>query len=307
MVAVLRSGSPGESGALLAGLVTGDDAGLSAERRDAFRRAGLSHITAISGSNVALLVAILLGRRGFSRRRRHWAFLSVAVLLIWTYAVVVRLDPPVVRAAIVATAGAVALRLGRRPDGMTLTGLAAAGTVVLVPGWLVSLSFLLSFAAAIVLILSADEGEDRGFGQTIVSTLRAVVAVNLATIPILLSSDLGISVTGVLANLVLGPLAAAAIALGFVAACAGLVVPALGEAMAIPAGWFAHAVIAGADVFGDRRFAYSVWRQSDVTIWVAFCLVLGTVWLSGWEGRSVRIAVRDVPRPGRDRDSRDAG
>ncbi len=274
--------------------MTGNDAGMSQERRDAFRRAGLSHITAISGSNVALLVAILLGRRGFSRRQRHWVVLTGAVLVIWAYAIVVHLDPPVVRAALVATAGVVALRLGRRPDGMTLTALSATGMAVLVPHWLGSVSFLLSFAAAGVLILTTDTWDDQGLWRGIGSTVWAVVAVNLVTIPILLSSGLGVSTTGILANLVLGPIAAAAFTLGFGAASVGLIWPALGETLAIPAGWLAGAVIEGADVFGARWFSYEIWRQSGTTIWAAFFAALAVVWLSGAEGRNVRQALRHV-------------
>ena len=298
MVGTLQAGSPGESGALLAGLVTGNDAGLSPDRRDAFRRAGLSHITAISGSNVALLVAILLGRRGFSRRQRHWVVLTGAVLVIWAYAIVVRLDPPVVRAALVATAGVVALRLGRRPDGMTLSALSATGMAVLVPDWLGSVSFLLSFAAAGVLILTTDTWDDHGLWRGVGSTVWAVVAVNLVTISILLSSGLGVSTTGILANLVLGPIAAAAFTLGFGAASVGLIWPALGETAAIPAGWLAGAVIEGADVFGAQWLSYDLWRQSGTTIWAAFFTALAFVWLSGIEGRNARQALRRVRWPG---------
>ena len=302
MVGVLRAGSPGESGALLAGLVTGDDAGLSPERRLAFRRAGLSHITAISGSNVALLMAILLGRRRFSRRGRNWAVLVAATALVWAYAVVVRLDPPVVRAAIVATGGVIALRLGRRPDGMTLTGLAAAGTAVLVPGWLGSLSFLLSFAAAIVLILAMGDGDAQGTMESAWSAVKAVVAVNLVTIPILLSAGAEVSLTGIGANLVLGPIAAIAFTLGFGAACVGLVSPEAGEVLAVPAGWVANGVILGADRFGGEWASYRVWRLSEIVIWAGFFIAVGTVWIVGWEGRSVRAAVGDLirarsPRP----------
>ena len=90
---------PGDKGALLSGLVTGRDDALSDERKEAFRNTGTSHITAISGSNLALLVTIatLSGRFLGLRRRRSWQIGLIVAL--WGYALLTGFNLPVGRAA----------------------------------------------------------------------------------------------------------------------------------------------------------------------------------------------------------------
>ena len=53
--------APGDAGVLLSGFVTGDDRALTAARRDAFLRTSTVHLTAVSGANLALLVAVIAG------------------------------------------------------------------------------------------------------------------------------------------------------------------------------------------------------------------------------------------------------
>jgi competence protein ComEC len=99
-----------EEAALFRGLVIGDD---SAEPRwmvDAFRASGLSHLTAVSGQNVAYLLAgaaPLLARLG---ARRRW---TATVALIAWFALVTRLEPSVLRASAMAVLGTTAVAMGR--------------------------------------------------------------------------------------------------------------------------------------------------------------------------------------------------
>ena len=90
---VLRRSAPGDAGVLLSGLVTGDDDGFSPERKNAFIRTGTTHLTAVSGSNLALVAGILatVGSATIGRHRASWQF--VTILGIWAYAL--RLRNPV--------------------------------------------------------------------------------------------------------------------------------------------------------------------------------------------------------------------
>ncbi len=72
----------GDAGALLAGFVTGDDSGLSAAARDAFERTNTSHITAVSGSNVAVLLSLWIMVMPTRRMQRAlWAQLLIVALI----------------------------------------------------------------------------------------------------------------------------------------------------------------------------------------------------------------------------------
>ena len=70
----LRRLVPGDAGALLAGLVVGDDSALSRERETAFTNSGTTHLTAVSGSNLALIAGMLvaLGRASVGQHRLGW-------------------------------------------------------------------------------------------------------------------------------------------------------------------------------------------------------------------------------------------
>lgn len=97
--------------ALFRGLVIGDDSSEPGWMVAAFRSSGLSHLTAVSGQNVAYLLAgaaPLLHRLG---TRRRWV---ATVLLIGWFALVTRLEPSVLRASTMALLGVTAAATGRR-------------------------------------------------------------------------------------------------------------------------------------------------------------------------------------------------
>ncbi|MBA3414589.1 MAG: ComEC/Rec2 family competence protein [Chloroflexia bacterium] len=138
---LLKRLAPGDSGALMSGLVTGDDEALSPAAQDAFIETGTTHITAVSGSNfTTLLVAfVAAGRVTGWRRRVPWLLLVVA--FVWAYAAFVGLNPPATRAALVATGALLALLVGRRPEIVTLIVVSSAVMVAVSPPLVWSLSF----------------------------------------------------------------------------------------------------------------------------------------------------------------------
>ncbi len=129
----LETGIGGDSGALLAGFVTGDDSGLSDTTREVFERTTMSHITAVSGSNVAVLITLwfaVIRRRSF--QRAMWAQVLL-VAGIWSYVVLVGLNPGAVRAGLFACIMLPAARLGRRADPLTALMLASAAVLLVRP------------------------------------------------------------------------------------------------------------------------------------------------------------------------------
>ena len=76
---VLRRSAPGDAGVLLSGLVTGDDDGFSPARKNAFIRTGTTHLTAVSGSNLALVAGILatVGSATIGRHRAPWQMVTI--------------------------------------------------------------------------------------------------------------------------------------------------------------------------------------------------------------------------------------
>lgn len=220
-----ESALPGDTGALASGIVTGDDSALSDAGRDAFLRTGTSHITAVSGSNVAMLLALwnLIVRPG---RFRRMALVQGAIIAtIWLYAVLVGLEPPAVRAALVASLALLAMRSGRHPDPMTLLFLASAMLVVWNPRATEMVSFWLSFVASTALVARLPGEPQAGWAGGAKGLGSGVILAYLGTLPIVLAVFGTWSVSAIIANALLTPLMAVAFPLTFALALAFLVFP----------------------------------------------------------------------------------
>lgn len=287
MDAVLQGSTPGDAGALLAGLVTGDDASLSAERQAAFRVAGLSHVTAISGSNVALLTTVLAGRRATAgRRRKTWLMVAV-VLVIWSYAMIVQMDAPVVRASLTATLALIGVRLGRRVDYATLTVVSAVMMVMVEPSYVRGLAFQLSFVSATALIMMAQSGEALTLRDHALRAVTSVVVAQIAVLPLVLPLQQHVSLSAVPANLIVGPLAALSFGMGLLAAIVGMVWQPAGMAMAATSGMLCEVILRIVDVFGRPGAVVPLWSLSSVTVAMIGIVTAGGVWVLSGEGRQV--------------------
>ena len=121
--------------------------GLPDELVEDFRVSGTSHILAISGLHISVLLGISLSVSALVVGRRRQLYLVVPLLLIWGYALVSGAPPSAVRAAIMGTAYLGALAVGRPRSMLPALALAATVMVAVDPAALTSVSFQLSFAA----------------------------------------------------------------------------------------------------------------------------------------------------------------
>ena len=172
--------------------------------KESFRTAGMSHLLAISGLHVGIVMALTLAAASAIAGRNNPYAIATAAVVVWWYAVLSGLDPPVVRAAIMGSLFLVQGLLGRGVRGLTALLLAAALMVLIDPALLSSLSFQLSFTAmagvivALPLItaltagttgpLSASGSWSARWGRYALSLLIASVVISttttLATLPL---------------------------------------------------------------------------------------------------------------------------
>lgn len=250
---VLHDAVPGDAGVLLTGLVTGVDAGFTAEREAAFLQTGTTHLTAVSGSNLALVAGILatVGAATIGRHRLPWQALTIAG--VWAYAVVAGLQPPALRAAIVVTAALLAFLFGRRPDFVTLILLAAGLMALIDPRQIDSLGFRLSVAASLALAVVLPTLLEPDRLTPVASVLTATAAAQIATLPLLLPVFGTVSLLSIPANLLVVPLVALAMPLAAGAALAGLASQPLAEILAAPAGLVATAILGIVDRLGAEQ------------------------------------------------------
>ncbi|MBC8281261.1 MAG: DNA internalization-related competence protein ComEC/Rec2 [Chloroflexi bacterium] len=129
--------------ALLLGL-RGD---LPPEMVEDFRSTGTSHLLAISGLHVGVLVAMFLAASAWLFGRRGFYFLAVPLIMVWAYALVSGLPPSVVRAAVMGSVYLVAVGIGRPGSIIPALALSAGLMTVVSPEIIQRVSFQLSFAA----------------------------------------------------------------------------------------------------------------------------------------------------------------
>lgn len=227
--------APGDAGALMAGLVTGDDAALSSDRKRNFVATSTTHLTAVSGANLALLVGLGagLGRVTLLHRRIVWQLAIVG--LIWGYSLLTGMDPPILRAALVVTAALFAMRVGRRPDSITLMVLSAALIVAVEPQQMWRLAFQLSVVASLALAVVFGGSRPASGWALIRMGVLAVVTAQVVTLPIIFTFDSRASIAGIPTNLLVGPLVQLAFPLAMFASAIDLVGIPLSDFLFFPA------------------------------------------------------------------------
>ncbi len=201
---------PPVSAALLGGLLFGDRSELPRELDEAFRRAGVYHVLAVSGFNVALVAGsvyslLMLGGAG----RRPAAMVAIAAVL--AFAMVAGGQPSVLRAVVMGVGVLGALLIDR--EASVVNGLALAALLILAvrPGDLADPGFQLSFAATAGIVLAPLPR------QPVLAALGVSLAAQLAVLPISLVHFNQLTVMGPLANLAAVPLAGAATLVGLAA------------------------------------------------------------------------------------------
>jgi competence protein ComEC len=205
--------------ALLAGFLLGDVRGVPKAVSDEFRASGLTHLLAVSGENVAFVLALVgpILRRSSLRGR---LILGVSVLVVFGCAT--RFEPSVLRAEVMAAFAMSASFVGRpAPAGRLLCG-AVVTLLIVDPFLLHSLGFQLSVAAtAAIVALAPGLGERLPGPGWLRDPLAVSFAAQLGVTPVLLATQGSVPLISPLANLVAVPLAEPLTVVGFVLATAG--------------------------------------------------------------------------------------
>ena len=219
-VGIITARLPETSAALLAGLLLGERTALPRAVDEAFRRAGVYHILAVSGFNVALLAGAVFGGLGACGVPRRGAAVAAAATLVG-FALVVGGQPSVLRATVMGLLLLAALLLDR--ESQLPNALAAAGLALLLwrPGDLWEPGFQLSFAATAGIVhLAPWLGRaliGRGWPTWLATAVAVSAGAQAAVTPLMLAHFNQLSLIGVVANLLVVPLAAVATTLGMLA------------------------------------------------------------------------------------------
>lgn len=239
------SAFPAPGSGLLPGLAIGDTSALPARLDADMRTAALSHLTAVSGANCAIVVGVALAIAGGLGARRGIR-VGVALVSLAGFVVLVTPEPSVLRAAVMAAVALVALALGRPTRGIPLLCLAVIGLLAIDPWLARSYGFALSVLATAGLLVLAGPLA-RVLGRVIPAPLAGVLSVpfaaQLACQPVILLLDPTLPAYGVVANLLAAPAAPVATIVGLVACLVLPLAPPVGSALAalewLPSTWIA--------------------------------------------------------------------
>jgi competence protein ComEC len=275
---------------LVPALVVGDDGGLDPDLADDFRTTGLTHLLAVSGTNLTLVVGFLLvlGRWVGVRGPRLYA---LGVIGIVGFVLTARAEPSVVRAAAMGSVALVGMGRNGRSRGVRGLGVAVLGLLLVWPRLAVTAGFALSALATAGILLLAPVWRDalmRWTPRWVAEAVSVPLAAQVACTPVVAALSGQVSLVAVGANLLAAPAVAPATVLGLSGGLLGLVWGPLGVTVAAPAAWSAGWIIAVARWGAGIPTAAVDWGTGPV----ALGLLTGLCLLS------VPLAPRVLGRPG---------
>lgn len=243
--AAASSALPGEGGQLLPGLAIGDTGAVSSQLDAAMKATSLSHLTAVSGANCAVIIGLIMavgGAAGVPRGVRIGSSLAVLV----GFVVLVTPEPSVLRAAVMATLVLVALGGGRPVRGIPVLSLAVIALLLIDPWLSRNFGFALSVLATGGLLTLAGpltRWLARYLPLGVAAAVSIPLAAQLACQPVLLMLNSTLPTYGIVANILAEPAAPIATVVGLLACVTLPTLPWLGAVLAhvawVPAAWIA--------------------------------------------------------------------
>ncbi len=284
---------PEPQAALLAGILLGDDSGLSSDLSEAFQETGLTHIIAISGFNIAIFMGVLLRLGDPFLSRRGAAYFAVSGVALYT--VLVGAEASVVRAAVMGAIYVFSSRMLGRPT-FPFASLAVAGFIMTLIDPMVfwDVGFQLSFAATLGLMLYAEplthwvqrqleRGLDKNLLRPVMTLLSDAVLVTISaqilTIPLMIAYFKESSLISLVANAFVLPAQPGVMIWGGLTALIGAIFAPLGKLTGYVAWLFLAYTTEMVEMFAGIQDAVVPINSQTWAILAAYGLIGGLTWL----------------------------
>ncbi len=222
---------PGQDGAAIFAMLFGGYDGIKPELLEAFTVTGIVHILSVSGSHITLMA----GTAGILGKLLHLPDKATALLatgVIIFYGLLAGAIPPVIRSALMGILTLVSLTLGRERDAQHVLGLTALGLLLYSPLWLYDISFQLSFGATAGLLYIAPSLRKvfrKRLPVFVADSLAVTMGAQISVVPIIAWYFNVISISSLIANLVITPIVEWIIVAGLLAGLLASLVPFLGK------------------------------------------------------------------------------
>ncbi len=273
----------GEPLGVVAALTLGDKQWLGKETRELFSAAGVSHVLAISGLHLGIIFALFqfVVLRSFKHRGwRVWGTL-LGVVLLWGYAFLVGLPLSVIRACSMFTLGSMATLLRR--DRVSLNSLALVALLMLLfsPEALFDIGFQLSFLSVasilcfVPLAKRYEAIDKRRWARSIYDSILVTLSAQIGTLPLVAYVFHTIPVYGLLANLIVVPLATLVIGIALLF----FLLPFVQEWVAEVLDFLLNTLFASLRLIGDLPMSTIEVHPQLATVLCAYACVYGLLWV----------------------------
>ena len=273
----LRATLTPERAGVMTGLVFGERQDLSPELEDAFRRAGVTHLLAVSGLHVGF-VATTGWRLLRALRVPRAASALAGAALVWLYVLATGARPPAVRAGVGTTLGLLASAVGRERDLASALALAALVLMLQNPLVLFDVSFQLTFAATAGILLAYGPlcQAMAKLPRALAGAVAVTAGAQLGVTPLLAYYFQEVSLVGFAASLIGAPLTGALVPLGLAAGLLFHVWPGGTQLLAAVVNWGLEALLAA--TAGFARLPWAVVSVPKPASWaIAVWWVLAAV------------------------------
>jgi len=256
--------SMAEPGASLGlGLLIGTRSLLPNDLESALAITGLTHIVAVSGYNLTIIVRF--SRRIFVKHSKYLATVIPVVIIIF-FLLVTGFSPSIMRAAIVSGLSLAAWYYGRPLKPSVIILLAAASTAVINPAYLwYDIGWYLSFLAFFGVLVISPTLMARIYKTkrppALVQMFSESLAAQLMTLPLIMFIFGRVSLIGFIANAIVLPLVPLAMLLVFVAGVAGILIPNLAGWLSWPAN-----LLLGMIINAITKLAGIPWAAKEVSL-----------------------------------------
>ena len=267
-------GSSGEAeGSLGVGFLLGGGALLGDQLEDDLRRSGLTHIVAVSGYNLSILVAF---SQSILKKVSRFQAAALGMIAMAVFVFFAGISPSVSRAIVVSVMSTVLWYFGERPPPLSILLWSSALTAFWRPlylwgdiGWY--LSFLAFYGVLIVapkLQALLTRGPDRP--RPLLSLLLETTSAQLLTTPLIVLVFGRLSITSITANLLAGPIVPLAMVTSFLTGIISLFSPVLAGLIGA-----VNRLVVGLILLVARVHSAPSWAQIEIkNIWPIFFIAI---------------------------------
>lgn len=278
--------------AILAGMLFGGYGGIPRQIVADFSTTGIVHILSVSGSHIALVVGVITAFGTLVARRFLLHPIVVPLFaagMVTFYAIFCGLTPPVLRSLVMGLIALVAVCFEREKDASNALLLSAFGMLIHQPALLYDLSFQLSFASTAGLVFLNAKTVEMLMGLRLPTWLAKLLAVTIAAqlgvLPFIAWYFNSLSLSSLVANVIIVPVIEWVVILGLFGAVFGMVTPVVGNIIMIICSLLIGMVVQSTSWLAAVPGA-KVYMPAGGIIWgVIYYLLLA--WMYGYKPKNV--------------------